>query len=80
MVEVWMLFTLVLPFLEVVLQSYVDYIYRKSHPDEEEETSRPPQAVRAEAKLQPRREETGFWKLPADPPAAAGSRQANRTS
>jgi hypothetical protein len=56
MVEVWMLFTLVLPFLEVVLQSYVDYIYRKSHPDEEEETRRPPPAVRAEAKLQlPRR-------------------------
>jgi hypothetical protein len=55
MVEVWMLFTLVLPFLEVVLQSYVDYIYRKSHPDEDE-TSRPPPAVRAEGKLQqPRR-------------------------
>jgi hypothetical protein len=79
MVEVWMLFTLVLPFLEVVLQSYVDYIYRKSHPDEED-TSRPPPAVRAEAKLQPRREGTGLWKLPADPPAAASSRQANCTS
>jgi hypothetical protein len=68
MVEVWMLFTLILPFLEVVFQSYVDYIYRKIHPDAEE-AGLPP-AARDNKKLQPLGEKSGLWKLPDDLPAA----------
>jgi hypothetical protein len=66
MVEVWMLFTLIIPFLEVIFQSYVDYLYKKIHP-EEEETSLP-SAVGGK-RPQPQREIIDFWKLPDDPPA-----------
>jgi hypothetical protein len=65
MVEVWMLFTLIIPFLEVIFQSYVDYAYKKIHPDEE--TSLP--SSLGEKRPPPHREITGFWKLPDDPSA-----------
>jgi hypothetical protein len=33
-IEIWMLFSLFIPFLEVVLQSYVNYLLHKEDPQE----------------------------------------------
>jgi hypothetical protein len=68
MVEVWMLFTNVLPFLEVVLQSYVNYILRKSLPeDEKEAASREVVVVHKTARH--RGDGPGLWGLSEHQPA-----------
>jgi hypothetical protein len=61
MVEIWMLFSLFLPFLEVVLQSYVNYLRRIDSLDDEDDALK---VVPDPKKLPVQR--TGFWNMAPD--------------
>jgi hypothetical protein len=60
MVEIWMLFSLFLPFLEVVLQSYVNYLRRKE--DEDNDALEAAKDLKKPHVIQ----RTGFWDMTPD--------------
>ena len=61
MVEIWMLFSLFLPFLEVVLQSYVNYLRRKNSPEDDSAILEVMHGLK-----KPHPQGTGFWSMAPD--------------